>query len=212
MPGRVGGAEGGALRARGEGIPEPHGVRPTKSGCGTSGLVLGRRRTSENLDASKRPPSAVGTGPQAGGQEVGEEAGVGVGGLRFGGDATSGRLTQGVATAGEELGAAAVGEEPVVADAHEALRQDVEQEASNKLLKRKREGSRSAATVVLVAKGDGVVSDMEDPVVGDRDAVGVAGQVGQDVLGAVEGRLGVDHPLGPASLTEEAFELEGRSA
>ena len=33
---------------------------------------------------------------------------------------------------------------------------------------------------------------------GDGDAVGVAGQIGQDGLGSGEGPLGVDHPLGAA--------------
>jgi hypothetical protein len=43
-------------------------------------------------------------------------------------------------------------------------------------------------------------------VVGDRDAVGVAGKILQDVLGAVEGRLGINDPLSASCLVEEAVE------
>ncbi len=47
---------------------------------------------------------------------------------------------------------------------------------------------------------------MLEPVVGDGDAVGVAGEILQDVLGAVEGRLGIDDPLGAPCFVEEAVE------
>ena len=32
-------------------------------------------------------------------------------------------------------------------------------------------------------------------MVGDRDAMGVAGQIVENVFGAAEGRLGIDHPV-----------------
>ena len=58
----------------------------------------------------------------------------------------------------------------------------------------------------MKAEGDGPVVDVKQPVVGDRDAVCVAGEILQDVLGSVEGRLGVDDPLGAPCLVEEAVE------
>lgn len=43
-------------------------------------------------------------------------------------------------------------------------------------------------------------------MVRDRDAVGVAGQIGEHALGPVERRLSVDDPLLDASLVEKALE------
>ena len=43
-------------------------------------------------------------------------------------------------------------------------------------------------------KANGLAADGQQAVVGDRGAVGVAAQVAKDVLGATEGRLGVDDP------------------
>ena len=40
-----------------------------------------------------------------------------------------------------------------------------------------------------------MIVDREQAMVGDGDAMGVAGQVLQDVLRAAEGRLGVDDPV-----------------
>ena len=48
--------------------------------------------------------------------------------------------------------------------------------------------------------------DVQEAVVGDSDAVGVAGQIGQNVGGTIEGWLGVDDPVDAASLLEEASE------
>lgn len=147
---------------------------------------------------------AVWTQAQAGRQEVGDhlavlrEFGLGAGG-------GVGLVERGPA-GGEESRAASVGEEAVVADADEAFREDVEQEATRELRKRKREGSSSVAAVVLEAEGDAVVVDVKKPVVRDRDAVRVAGEIGQDMLGPLEGSLRVDDPLGATGLVKEALE------
>ena len=110
------------------------------------------------------------------------------------------------AAAGEESSAGAVGQEAVVADADEALGEDVEQETPDELGKGKRQSSRSTAAVVLEAEGDGSVVDVQQAVVRDGDAVGVAGEVLQDVLGVLEGGLGVDDPLGATGLAQELLE------
>jgi len=60
-----------------------------------------------------------------------------------------------------ESATAAVGEEPVVADTDEALRQDVQQEAAGELTEWESEGPRAATAVVLVAEGDGLVIDVK---------------------------------------------------
>jgi hypothetical protein len=132
----------------------------------------------------------VGTAAQPAGEEVGREfvvlrvLGVQLGGWRH--------AVERALAAGEQPGAGSVGEEAVVADADEALREDVEEEAADELRQRKGEGSHSPAAVVLVAEGHRLVIDVQESMVGEGDAVGVAGEVLEDVLGAVEGR-GVLH-------------------
>ena len=57
---------------------------------------------------------------------------------------------------------------------------------------------RPSLAVVLPEEADGVVGHGDEPAVGDGDAVGVAAEIGEHLLGAAEGRLGVDHPVDPA--------------
>ncbi len=106
----------------------------------------------------------------------------------------------------EQPGAGAVGEEAVVADADEALGQHVEQEAADEFGKGEGQSSRPTAAVVFEAEGDRGVIDVKQPVVRDGDAVGVPGEVLQDVLGTVEGWLCVDDPVGTAGIAEELLE------
>ena len=156
------------------------------------------------MDASEQAPAAVGTQTQTAGQEIEEQFTVSsVLGVWLGDRL---RLTESVPAAREESGAGSVGEKAVVADSDEALGEDVKEEATYELLKRKRQSSDPTAAVILETEGDGPVVDVKQPVVGDRDAVCVAGEILQDVLGSVEGRLGVDDPLGAPCLVEEAVE------
>ncbi len=104
--------------------------------------------------------------------------------------------------AGQVLGAPAVGEQSVVADAVEALGQDVDEEASDELLRGQRHDLLPVASpigiwgpVVLPLEGHAAVVEGDETAVGDGDAVGVARQVGEDRLGPTERRLGVDHPF-----------------
>ena len=66
-------------------------------------------------------------------------------------------LAESVTAAREQSSAAAVGQEPVVTDANEPAREDVEQEPAGELSEREREGPGSPTAVVLVAEGDGLV-------------------------------------------------------
>ena len=45
------------------------------------------------------------------------------------------------------------------------------------------------------AKGDLAVGQRDQSMVGDGDAMGVAAEIVEHILGAAEGRLGVDHPV-----------------
>src|SRR5216684_76555 len=84
---------------------------------------------------------------------------------------------------GEGLTAAAVGEQSEAADELDRV-----------------EGHDAAAVVmsgISPAKAHLSVIEAEQPSVGDGDAVGVAGQVLQDMFRSAEWRLGVDHPISP---------------
>src|SRR3954452_3168485 len=90
------------------------------------------------------------------------------------------------------------GEEAVVADAVEAVGQDVKQEAADELVRREGHGldpraSRRAVSgaVILPAERHAAVVEGEEPAVRDRDPVGVAGQIGEHRPRPREGPLGV---------------------
>ncbi len=104
-----------------------------------------------------------------------------------------------LAAAGQLGLAAMVAEQSIVADALEAVGQDMQQEASDELVRV--EGHDLAATVVpvvLPAEGDGAVPDLGQAGVGDGDAVGVAAEVVEHLLWPAEGRLGIDDPVDAA--------------
>ena len=93
--------------------------------------------------------------------------------------------------------AASAGKEAVVTDAVEALRKDVEQEAADEFVRAQCHGALAVGAVtaiILVAEGDAVLVEGEEPLVRDGDAVGIAREIGKDRFGAGEGRLGVDCP------------------
>ena len=104
-------------------------------------------------------------------------------------------------------GAISVGEQAVVADFHEAPRQDVKAEAAQKLCQR--EGHRpdlALVGIVLVAEGDRPVLTVQSlqAAVGDGDPVGVTAQIREDRLRTGKGPFGVDDPLVTAETTEPA--------
>ena len=49
--------------------------------------------------------------------------------------------------------------------------------------------------VIFPAKGDVAIGNVDDPVIRDSDAMRVAGQIVEDVLGASKWPLGVDYPV-----------------
>jgi hypothetical protein len=101
----------------------------------------------------------------------------------------------------------AVGEKAKVADADEARGQDVKAEAAEELDGRKGEGFfDTAVAVILPAEADAAVIDLQQAVVGDSHAVGVATEIVDDLGGAAERALGVDHPALTASCPQPAAE------
>src|ERR1700687_5573623 len=102
---------------------------------------------------------------------------------------------------GDITGARAAGEQAVVADAVEAVRQDVDQESADELGGGECHDLLATTTfgaIVFPSEGDtGVVAGGE-PAVGNGDAVGIARQIGQYGLWPPERALGIDHPFGSA--------------
>ena len=99
------------------------------------------------------------------------------------------------ATRREIGGATARREQPEVADADEAFREDVQEEAPEEFVDVERQRAHLAPVpIVLPPKRDRVVGDGDESVIRDGDAVGVPREVVQDVGGAAKGRLRVDHP------------------
>ena len=80
-----------------------------------------------------------------------------------------------------------------MADAVEAVGQDMEEKAADELVRRKpHDAAAAAATIVLVGERHVIVVDGEKPRIGDRRAMRVAGEIGEHPLGSAERRLGVD--------------------
>ena len=92
--------------------------------------------------------------------------------------------------------AVSVSQQAEVADLDEARGQDVEQEAADEL--DRIEGHDLGAVVVFgvaPAKAHLAVNEIEKSAVGDGDAVSIASQILQHMLGSAEGRLGIDNPF-----------------
>ena len=81
-------------------------------------------------------------------------------------------------------------------DAHKAIRQDVKEEAADEFVGIKGHGLFSIPIFsISITKGDLAVLDVEDAVVGESDAVGVAAEVIQHGLWRTERLFGVNHPV-----------------
>ena len=60
--------------------------------------------------------------------------------------------------------------------------------------------------IVFPAESDLAVGKVHDPVIGDGDAMRVAGQIMEDMFGPAEGPLGVDHPILTEQRPQESME------
>ncbi len=104
--------------------------------------------------------------------------------------------TERVPAAWQCLGAAARRQEAVEANPDEALREHVEAEAAEEFLRAERHQSDpTPVAIVLPPKRHLVLGDGDEPMVGDRDPVGVPREIVQHVTGAAERGLGVDDPV-----------------
>lgn len=76
-------------------------------------------------------------------------------------------------------GAMAVGHEAEMADAVETVGQRMQQEAANELAGLEPHYfCRAVLAIILPVEGDMIVVERDEPAVGDRDAMGVAAEIG----------------------------------
>ena len=129
--------------------------------------------------------------------------------------AASGRLGQQLGTGGgeqlateRELGlAVAVGQEAVVADALQAGRRHVLEEAADELHGGDGHHSGFAGiAVIFPLEGYLTVFESQQTAVGDGHPMGVAAEILQDVARSAKGGLGVDYPF----LVLEGFQVAGQ--
>ena len=96
----------------------------------------------------------------------------------------------------EEGGAATIGEEAEVANAHESAGQLVKEKAAQELIDgESHEALAVAMSGVPPTESDLAVFENQESVVGDGDAMGIGAKVPQDMLGTTEGWLGIDDPV-----------------
>lgn len=107
------------------------------------------------------------------------------------------------------MAALAIGQQSELAEALEAARENMQQEATNELVSFESHGSLLMAMgIVFPAKSNVAVFKSEQAVIGDGDAVGVAPEISQDLFWSTEGRLGIDPPLARPETGDQSLEGE----
>ena len=64
----------------------------------------------------------------------------------------------------------------------------------------------AACSVIFPSERDLTIFEVKQPMVGDGNAMGVAGEILQDVFGAAERQLGINNPVLPEKLPQKALE------
>ena len=96
----------------------------------------------------------------------------------------------------EGLFLGSVGQKAKVTDAYEAVRQDVQQEATDEFMGLDGEGLFSIAVFpISVAQGDLAIVDLNNAIVRERHPVGVAAEVVENGLGRTEGLFRINDPI-----------------
>ena len=104
-----------------------------------------------------------------------------------------------LSTKREFVCAMAVGEQTVVPNAVEAVRENVEQEATDELAGFQRHDcALSVLSIIFPTEANLPVRDREQPTVANRDTMRVARQISEDLARTCKRTFGVDHPLGLA--------------
>jgi hypothetical protein len=114
------------------------------------------------------------------------------------------RASEIASACGEFRGLVSIAEQAVVTNALETPRQDMEDEPTEEIDGLEMEDfSFAAVSVVAAAQSDDAVAKTEEPIVGESDAVGVAGEVIEDVARPAERLLGVHDPIVLAEIVRE---------
>ena len=103
----------------------------------------------------------------------------------------------------------AIGKQPVITNAMEAVRQNVQEEAAYEFTRRKPHDFAlvtAAILIILAPEADVAVVHTEQPAVGDRDAMGVPRKIGQDLPGTSESLFCIDDPIGSAQRRQSGGE------
>lgn len=91
-----------------------------------------------------------------------------------------------------------------MANAHESTRHHMEEKPSEEFGGRERHDLHTVVVgVVPPAKPDEAVAVIDEPIIRQRDAVGVSTEIVEDVLGAGEGPLRIHNPVDTLEPTEE---------
>ena len=99
-----------------------------------------------------------------------------------------------------------------MADTDQPFRENVDQESSQKLICGNRHDLLfTAPCVVFPAKRDSIILESHQSMVGDGDAVRIAGEIVQNMFGTSEGWLDVDHPVFAEEESQERVESAGLS-
>ena len=100
-----------------------------------------------------------------------------------------------------------IGQEAIMPDTMEAVRQAMKQEAADELERVERHQLRLVVmAIVLPAKADTAIGKFNDTGIGDGDTVRVAAKIGQHLLRPAKRRLGIDNPLRATNICNEASE------
>jgi hypothetical protein len=100
-----------------------------------------------------------------------------------------------------------------MAQALEAVGQDMQEKAPDKLMGLQAHGLHLIALApIAIREADAAVTDIPEAMIGNRDAVGIAAQIIED-LGWPRARLlGIHHPRLAIEVVEEGGEACGRPA
>ena len=95
-----------------------------------------------------------------------------------------------------------------MSETHEAAGQHMQEEAADKFVRVERYSLDTIAlTTITRGKADAPITHVEDPMVGNGDAMGIAADIVQDVCRTCQGRLGVDDPVFSIELRTKLLEV-----
>ncbi len=121
-----------------------------------------------------------------------------------------GRLAQQLSTLAQGACLAPVGQEAPMPQALKAVRQDMQQKTPDKLMRLQRHGLHLIALApIAIREAHATVADIQEAMIGNRDAVDIAAQTVKNRGWPGARPLGVHHPRLAIELVEEVREACG---